>query len=126
MTTPADAPSVSATDRELLVTTYRAFNAREIETVLAVLHPDVKWANGMDGGFVHGRDAVREYWTRQWRMIDPHVEPQAFAPEPDGVVVVTVYQVVHDLAGTLLLDQTVWHVYQIENGLVKSMEIRRE
>jgi hypothetical protein len=24
---------------------------------------------------VHGRDAVREYWTRQWDVIDPRVDP---------------------------------------------------
>ena len=34
--------------------------------MLAVLADDVAWANGMDGGHVHGREAVREYWTRQW------------------------------------------------------------
>jgi hypothetical protein len=30
----------------------------------------------MDGGYVHGREAVREYWTRQWTMVSPHVEPE--------------------------------------------------
>jgi SnoaL-like domain len=43
---------------------YAAFNARDIETVLAALHPDVDWANGMDGGGVLGRADVRAYWTR--------------------------------------------------------------
>lgn len=56
---------VSDSIRDLLVNTYRAFNAREIETVLAVLHPDVKWANGMNGGFVHGRDAVSTVFLRR-------------------------------------------------------------
>ena len=28
------------------------------------MRPDVKWANGLEGGFVYGRNAVREYWTR--------------------------------------------------------------
>ena len=55
-------------NEELLAATYKAFNAREIDTVLAMLHPEVDWPNGMEGGRVHGRENVREYWTRQWAM----------------------------------------------------------
>jgi ketosteroid isomerase-like protein len=45
---------------------YQGFNARDVDRVLGVLAEDVVWANGMDGGHVHGREAVRAYWTRQW------------------------------------------------------------
>ena len=54
-----------------------AANQKLPEEVLALMRPDVKWANGMEGGWVHGHDAVRAYWTRQWGLIDPHVEPTA-------------------------------------------------
>ena len=64
---------------DLLKRVYDRFNARDMETLLAAMHEDVIWANGMEGGHVHGRDEVRGYWTRQWTMIDPHVEPVAFA-----------------------------------------------
>ena len=53
-------------DVKLLERIYDRFNARDIDGVLAALTDDVAWANGMDGGHVHGREAVREYWTRQW------------------------------------------------------------
>jgi hypothetical protein len=49
-----------------------------METVLAALHEGVIWANGMEGGHVHGREEVRSSWKRQWAMVDPHVEPGAF------------------------------------------------
>jgi hypothetical protein len=49
-----------------------------METVLAALHEDVIWANGMEGGHVHGREEVRSYWKRRCAMVDPHVEPGAF------------------------------------------------
>src|SRR5262249_55004831 len=71
---------------DLLKRVYERFNARDMETVLAAMHEDVIWANGMEGGYVHGRDEVRSYWTRQWAMIDPHVEPVAFAHSPEGEV----------------------------------------
>jgi hypothetical protein len=111
-------------DRELIASAYQAFNARRIDSVLKTMHPDVDWPNGMEGGRVHGHAGVREYWTRQWAIIDPHVEPVGFAAEVDGRVAVTVHQSVQDLKGTILLDQLIEHVYRIENGLIQSMEIR--
>jgi hypothetical protein len=27
---------------------------------------------GMEGRRVHGHEAVRDYWTRQWNLVDPH------------------------------------------------------
>lgn len=108
----------------LLEQTYAAFNARDIDGALAAMHPDVDWPNGLEGGRVRGHDAVREYWTRQWSLIDPRVEPLGFATEPDGRTAVDVRQVVRDLSGALLKAELVQHVYRIEGGLIRSMEIR--
>jgi hypothetical protein len=109
---------------EFLKRVYSRFNAREMEAVLASLHENVMWANGMEGGHVHGREGVRSYWTRQWAMVDPHVEPVGFSKGPRGEVVVEVHQVVHDLTGTLLLDQMVGHIFNIEDGLIRRFDIR--
>lgn len=111
-------------DVDLLKRVYDRFNARDMETVLAAMHEDVIWANGMEGGHVHGRDEVRRYWTRQWAMIDPHVEPVAFAHGPEGELVVEVHQLVRDLSGNLLADKVVGHVFRINNGLIKRFDIQ--
>jgi ketosteroid isomerase-like protein len=103
---------------------YAAFNARDVDRALAALHSDVDWPNGLEGGRVHGRAAVREYWGRQWELIDPRVEPRGFSTEADGRVAVDVRQVVRDRAGVLLKDEMVQHVYRIDDGLVRSMELR--
>lgn len=113
----------SAARRDILRRLYRDFNARDLDAALATLLPDVRWANGMDGGWVEGRDAVRAYWSRQWTAIDPRVEPTELAEDPDGRLVVTAHQVVRDLAGAVLLDTTVRHAYRFEGGLVRSMDI---
>ena len=110
-------------DRELLVRTYAAFNARDVDATLAAMHPDVDWPNGMEGGRVRGHPAVRDYWTRQWGRIDPHVEPRGFATDARGRIVVDVHQVVRDRGGAVLADRMVQHVYVIEDGLIRSMEI---
>jgi hypothetical protein len=41
---------------EFLKLLYRGFNSRDIESVLRALHEDVAWANGMEGGYIRGRD----------------------------------------------------------------------
>jgi nuclear transport factor 2 (NTF2) superfamily protein len=102
---------------------YDRFNARDMETVLTAMKEDVIWANGMDGGYVNGRDGVRSYWTRQWGLINPHVYPVEFSAGPSGEMVVRVHQVVHDLSGGLLADHEVSHIFWIEDGLIKRFDI---
>jgi ketosteroid isomerase-like protein len=94
-----------ANNIEVLKRIYDRFNARDIDGVLAVLADDLTWANGMDGGHVHGLEAVREYWTRQWTVVSPHVEPVSFTETADSSVVVEVQQSVRDLEGKPLQDQ---------------------
>ena len=110
---------------ELLTIAYEAFNARDIDRALTTMHPDVTWPNGMEGGYVHGREAVRAYWTRQWTLIDAHVEPRRFTTEAEGRIVVDVHQVVRDRGGAVVTDQMVQHIYLIDYGLIRRMEIRK-
>ena len=109
-------------EHQLLTELYAAFNARAIDRCLAGMHPDVVWANAMEGGNVHGHEAVRDYWTRQWKLVNPRVDPQSF--ESDGSRVrVDVHQVVRALDGAVIVDQMVKHVFTFEDGLVKVFEI---
>jgi ketosteroid isomerase-like protein len=110
-------------NRELLQYLYAAFNKREIETVLSMMREDVKWANGMEGSFVHGRDAVREYWKNQFELVDPQLELLKFEIDGKGRSVVNVHQIVQDLNGNVLLDKTVKQIFTFENGLIKTFEI---
>jgi len=109
---------------ELLQAMYVAFNRRDVETVLAAMDADVDWPNAMEGGRESGKAAVREYWRRQFEILDPRVEPRGFTTEKDGRIAVAVHQVVHDKTGKLLVDQMINHVYEFRGGLICSMEIR--
>jgi hypothetical protein len=110
-------------EREILHAAYRDFNARNIDAVLALMVSDVAWANGMEGGHVHGKEAVRGYWTRQFASFSPNVEPVSIDEDEQHNWVVTVHQVVHDVAGNLLVDATVYHTYQFRDGLIARMDI---
>jgi ketosteroid isomerase-like protein len=118
-------------DVKVLQRIYDLFNARDIDGVLTALTDDVAWANGMDGGHVHGREAVRAYWTRQWAMVNPHVEPVGFHRTADGAIVEEVRQSVRDLEGKPLegqthglKDKTVGHVFRLREGKVDRFGIK--
>lgn len=115
---------VSAANIATIRKAYAAFNARDLDGALATMTPDVDWPNGMEGGRVHGHDGVRAYWTRQWGMINPHVEPVSFDEDDGRRVIVGVQQVVKEHSGKILLDRMVHHVYSLRDGLICGMEIR--
>jgi len=51
-------------EQALLKKAYNAFNSRDIEGTLELMHPAVIWPNRIDGGYIHGLSELREYWTR--------------------------------------------------------------
>lgn len=110
--------------QDLLTAVYAAFNSRDIDAALSLMRPDVDWPNGMEGGRVHGHDEVRAYWSRQWGLIDPRVDPVRISDDNSGNTVVQVHQVVRDLKGNVLKDLVVLHVYRFREGLIESMDIQ--
>ena len=116
-------------DIEVLKSIYDHFNARDIDAALALLTEDVAWANGMDGGHVHGPQAVREYWTRQWTIASPHVEPVSFR-KADDAILAEVRQTIFDLEGKPLQgqvhglrDKTVEHIFRFQRGKIVRFDI---
>jgi ketosteroid isomerase-like protein len=109
---------------QVLAAAYAAFNRRDLDAALELMHPDVDWPNAWEGGRVRGRDAVRRYWQRQFAEISSRVEPLRFTTEDGGDVVVEVHQVVHDpRSGELLSDSRFQHRYRLEDGLVVRMDV---
>ena len=109
----------------ILKRAYYAFNTRNIDAALAVMHPNVIWSNGMEGGYVHGHDGVREYWNKQWQVVDRDIEPISIAADGNGKIVANVHQVVRDMHENIIEDGMVQHVYLIEDNLIKHMDITR-
>jgi len=114
---------MSDPQEQLLRRAYEAFNTRDIEGALATMHANVGWPNGMEGGRLHGHREVREYWRRQFDLIDSRVEPRQIEQRPDGQVIVTVRQVVRDGAGGVISENTVEHRYVFSEGLIERMDI---
>jgi ketosteroid isomerase-like protein len=111
-------------DREaLLRSLYDAFNARDLDRVVAAMTPDVDWPDGWQGGRVVGHDAVRRYWTDQWASIRPTVRPTAVTERADGTVEVRVHLVVRDPGGGVLHRADVRHLYTFTGDLVSRMDV---
>lgn len=101
---------------------YNNFNLRRIEKVIVHLADNVQWANGMEGGYVYGHEGVREYWTRQFTMINARVTPLDIEASDDRVKI-KVHQVVHDLNGELVSDEVVEHTFYLAGDTITRFEI---
>ncbi|SNS46754.1 SnoaL-like domain-containing protein [Granulicella rosea] len=105
---------------------YSAFNRRDIGDALALMAEDVSWPRASEGGKVIGKEEIRAYWTRQWSEFDPHVEPLAITEADGGRFHVRVHQVVKSLAGELLADGEVLHIFTLHGGLIAAMDLGEE
>jgi hypothetical protein len=114
---------IMSSNQQFLQNLYDAFNKREIETIISLMRVDVKWANGLEGGFLYGRNAVREYWTNQLQNIQPQLKTLKFETDENNRNIVTVHQIIKDLQGNVLADATVHQIFTIEDGLISLYEI---
>lgn len=109
---------------EILRSAYRAFNARDVDAALELMHADVDWPNAWEGGRVVGRVAVGDYWRRQFESVSSQVEPEGFEHLANGEVSVLVKQTVHDAkSGEKLSEDMVRHRYRLEDGLIVWMDV---
>jgi ketosteroid isomerase-like protein len=115
--------SSTETHEQLVRRAYTAFNEREIEAGVALMDPDVDWPNVPEGGFVRGRDQLREHWREQFRQVDPHIEIGRIEEKSDGRVAAQVRQIVRKLDGTKVSDDWLLHVFTISNGRITRMDM---
>jgi len=112
-----------ANTQALIAQAYSAFNRRDVDGALSVMSENVDWPKASEGGRVVGKEGIRAYWTRQWAEFNPHVEPIEVTDREAGRTDVKVHQLVKNLNGDILSDQTVLHVFTIANGLIERMDI---
>ena len=107
----------------LIAKVYSAFNQRNIDGALAFMSDSVSWPKASEGGRVIGKDAIRAYWSRQWKEFDPNVDPVEVLDQGAGRTRVRVHQLVKSLGGDVLSESEVWHVYTIADGLIERMDL---
>jgi hypothetical protein len=121
------AEGAPAAREALLRRMYEVFATDERDTFLPrCLAPDVDWPNMLDGGRLHGREAVRAYWARQFATGTPLVRLEGLRPGGSAeVTVATVRLGVREPSGERWAGETVEHMYWFgSDGLVGRMEVR--
>jgi len=108
--------------RTLLLRAYAAYNTQDLERLLTLVADDVDWP-GDEGGRLHGKDALPDYWAEQWRRTRTHDQPIAFVELDDGRLAVHVNQQVRSLDGTLVSAGQFVHLFRVNGDRIADMEI---
>ncbi len=111
--------------KDLILQAYEAFNERNFSLVLSLMHPAVSWPNEWKGGRLTGQAEIGAYWAKQFEVLNPTITPLSIRERKGGQIEVQVHQFVKDLAGSTLADNHVLHVYTMEDGLIKNMQIEQ-
>jgi hypothetical protein len=109
--------------KDLIIKAYSAFNDRDIDRALSTMQQDVQWSKAWEGGYISGHNDIRDYWTRQWKEINPNVQPVGFTERPNGSLEVEVHQNVKNLDGSSIFNGSVKHIYTFKNSLISTMDI---
>ena len=107
--------------RALLLRAYAAFNDQDLEVLLECVTDDVDWPDGE--ARLHGKAAVRAYWTEQWTRVRAHDEPTGFEDLGGGRVAVRIDQAVRALDGSILSRGRFLHRVDIEDRRVTRLHI---
>ena len=111
--------------KDLIKKAYSAFNERDIDKALSAMHTNVQWSKAWEGGYISGHDEIKKYWARQWKELNPNVEPIGFNERQNGSLEVEVHQKVKDLQDNLMFDGMVKHIYTFEDNLIRTMDIEQ-
>ncbi len=112
------------TTQKLITQAYAAFNRRDVDAILMLMSENVSWPKASEGGRVAGKQAIRDYWTRQWAEFDPRLDVLEVVERRADKTDVKVHQLVKNLQGEILSDTELWHVYTIAKGLIERMDIK--
>ena len=108
--------------KALLETMYAAFNQKNLEGLLAGMHPDVEWPNFLAGGRIRGVAALRAYWAEQFEIIDPEATPIAYEDLPDGRIRVQLHYLIRAKAGGIWTDEIRHNIFTFDGDRVSRME----
>lgn len=115
-----DAPARIECSRRL----YAAINEGDIEAAIALMCPDVDWANALEGGRARGHEAVRRYWEQITSSFALELMPLRIEVDSRGRVVADTHQAIRDLDGKPLAHEQIRHVFTFRGDLIKRLDIR--
>lgn len=104
--------------RAVIDALWPALTARDIDAVVALLHPDIDWQDTMNGGRRVGRDAVRAYLSEVMATVVIVSTPIDVMPSEPDRYLARVNHVVRNRDGQLWGQEIVSHVLLLRDGLI--------
>jgi ketosteroid isomerase-like protein len=117
-------PATVASRMESSRRIYEAFNEGDIEAIVALMCPDVNWANPLQGGRERGHASVRSFWDRATELFDCRLQPLSIRADHRGRIVVDAYQTIRDVGGKPLAHQRMRHVFTFRGELIQRVDLR--
>lgn len=108
----------------LLLRAYLAYNAQDLDRLVAFVSDDVDWPDDQ-GSRLHGTQALVAYWTEQWARVRVHDQPVALRQLDDGRIAAHVSQVVRSLDGAVLSTGEFTHLHRFDGDRIARLDIRR-
>lgn len=109
--------------RTLLLRFYKALDARDVDAVMALLHPEVDFPDQLnEDRRLRGAAAVRGYYEKAFGIIAAESTPTAFHARPDGSIEVRVHHHVTSIDGALWHDGPVNYSFSFRDGLIARLD----
>lgn len=108
--------------RVLLEAMYAAFNQKDLDGLLAGLHPDIDWPNFLAGGRIKGVEALRTYWAEQFEIIDPEASPISYETLPGDQIRVKLHYMIRARAGGIWTDEILFNTFTFDGDRVVRMD----
>ena len=116
---PEDSPGAGDA---LIVALFDAFNARDLEAVRALIHPEADWPDVFSDGRLQGRDQILAMWSEQFRQFSPECFLIEMTALPDGRRRVRTNHVVRNLDGKIFTDEQATMTYKFRDGLIARID----
>ena len=115
-------PTPPASEVELLRAAYAAFNARDVDAALALMTADVAWPRAFKGGFVEGR---RRFAATGRSSGAKSIRTWSRSPSGRKKTGGFWSRCTRSCAicGTVLADERVGHLFTLEGGSFRAMEV---
>lgn len=91
---------------------YDRFNDADISGLIDLLDPDVELPDVLSGGTIRGTEAIRQYWEREFELVEPSILASEIVEVGDAVLVV-VFQEIHERGSGQRLGQGVAAVHRV-------------
>jgi hypothetical protein len=109
---------------DVIARLHDALDRRDLDAVTALIHPQARFRDYLDGGELIGRDAVRGFYQRLFDMLAPGLDLIGLKTLPDGRVRADIQSSVRAPSGHLWSDTRVVAIYTVLDGLISSVELQ--